>query len=489
MPDRTAHRSTRARHAAPRRPLRRVLTALGVVVALVAVTGTAGAVMAYYKLNSNISSQDVSRLLGKRPDVVAEQHGKYKAQNILLIGSDTRAGTNASYGSSVKGARSDTTIVLHIAADRKSATLVSIPRDSVVEIPECQTPDGNTTSARHNRINDAYSLGGAACTIRTVESLTNVHIDHYVVLDFSGFKHMVDALGGVEICLPKRVDDKDSKLHLDAGRHTVNGKDALAYVRTRHGLGDGSDLGRIDRQQAFLSSLVKKVQSTGLLRADRLFSFLDAATKSITTDPGLASLNSLRQLAQSVQGLKTSDVTFATVPNKPNPQDPNTVVWNEPAADAVWSALRFDRPLPGKEKKTAKATTPSPTTTAALKTPPERIRVRVLNGSGVTGAAGRLAQKLADEGFVITGVATAQRSDYAQTVVRYDPSYDESGRTLGAALPGSKAEAYPGLSGTLVVVVGADNPQVAPVNVQGSTVAPRPTPSIRTRSANQDICS
>ncbi len=159
--------------------------------------------------------------------------------------------------------------------------LVSIPRDSIVDIPACKRPDGSRTVAQTARFNAAYSLAGAACTIRTVEQITDIRIDHHVVIDFRGFKQMVDALDGVEICLPERVDDDTSKLHLDAGRQTVDGADALAYVRTRKQLGNGSDLSRIDRQQAFLSSMVDKVSNRGLLlRPDRLLSFLDAATKS-----------------------------------------------------------------------------------------------------------------------------------------------------------------------------------------------------------------
>jgi LCP family protein required for cell wall assembly len=471
--------------------LRRVLTALLVTLSVLLVTGTAGAFVAYYKLENNIASQDLSGLLGKdRPQVVAEDDKNRHAENILLIGSDTRSGDNASYGRGIEGARSDTTILLHLASDRKSAVLVSIPRDSWVDIPSCKRPDGGFTRAQTGRFNLAFSLAGPACTIKTVEKLTEIRIDHHVVIDFSGFKSMVDAVDGVEICLPQRVDDKKSKLHLDAGRQTVHGADALAYVRTRYTIGDGSDLSRIDRQQAFLSSMVKKVSSSGLLlRPDRLFNFLDAATKSITTDPGLASLNDLRKLAQSVKNLPTKDVAFATVPNQPNPLDPNTVVWKS-SADSLWSALRFDRPLPGHEPKPSPSAsgTPSPSG-PPLQTPPERIRVRVLNGSGVTGAAARMAAKLEAEGFVIGGVSTADRSDYPKTTVRHDPAYNESGRTLAAALPGSTVESDPSLSRTLVVVVGADNPQVVPVKVAGSTASPRPQGTIATRSADQDICS
>ncbi|MGH8968531.1 MAG: LCP family protein [Actinomycetes bacterium] len=453
-------------------------------------TGSATAFVAYYRLNNNIVSQDVSGFLDDkdRPAKVAEDDN---AENILIIGSDARSGLAAT---NVSGQRSDTTILLHLPADRESATLVSIPRDSWVELPRCKREDGSTVPPSTQRFNTAYSQGGTACTIRTVEKLTNVRIDHHVVLNFRGFRHMVDAVNGVEICLPEDVDDPKSHLSLSAGRHTVNGRQALAYVRTRHGLGDGSDLSRIDRQQAFLSSLVSKVSGNGLLfRPDRLFGFLDAATKSIATDPDLADLFRLRKLAQSVRGVDTRNVNFVTVPNEPNPDDPNTVVW-KPSANALWSAIRYDRPLPGQEKKPGPTTSPTSDPSASatdepLKTPPENIRVTVLNGSGVPGAASKAAADLEAAGFVVTAVGDADRDDFRTTTVSHDPAYDESGRTLAAALPGSEVEQDPTLGSNLVVVVGSDDVQVSPVEVSGSTASPQPEESLKTRSADQDICS
>jgi LCP family protein required for cell wall assembly len=461
------------------------VTAVVVTFAVLLVTGSVGAFVTYYRLDNNIASQDLSGLLEDRPEVIAE--GDQKPRNILLIGSDQRQGNAAE---KIQGARSDTTILLHLAADRESAVLVSIPRDSIVDIPGCKRSDGTRTSPQTARFNSAYSLAGPACTIRTVEKLTDIRIDHHVVIDFRGFRHMVDALDGVEICLPERVDDDKSALHLDAGRQTVRGADALAYVRTRYELGDGSDLSRIDRQQAFLASMVKKVSSRGLLlRPDRLLSFLDAATKSITTDPGLASLNDLRKLAQSVQDMDTDAVTFVTVPTMANPADGgNTVIFRAAEAEALWTSLRFDRPLPGQESK-ARRGTASPPTGPPLQTPPERIRVEVLNGSGVPGEATRLAERLQAEGFQVTRVGTADRADYGTTTVSHDPAYDESGRTLHAALAGSNLQVDPGLSNTLVVVVGTDEPKVVPVRVVGSTASPDPETTITTRSADEDICS
>ncbi|MGZ4593426.1 MAG: LCP family protein [Actinomycetes bacterium] len=464
------------------------MTALVVVVGLLMVTGTASALVAYYRLNGNITKDDVSKLLGSnRPAKVANPDGPQEPENILLIGSDKRSGAAAN-NPNVAGQRSDTTILLHLAADRKSAVGVSIPRDTIVDIPECTRHDGTTVSARPaDMFNDAYSRAGAACTIKTVEQMTNIRIDHYVVIDFGGFRGMVNALGGVDICLPKDVNDPQSHLDLKAGTHTVKGSQALAYVRTRHGLGNGSDIERIDRQQAFLSSMISKIKSNGLLlRPDRLLRFLDAATKSITTDPGLGDLNALRKLATDVKDINTKDVTFLTAPNRPYPANPNRVEL-KPSATALWNALRYDQPLPGKKKPTP---TPSTTTSGPpLVTAPERVHVQVLNGSTTVGEATRVAEALTAQGFQVVGVSNAARRDYTTTTVLHDPAYDQSGRTLGAALPGSKVTADASLGSVLQVIVGSDKPQVSPVTVSGSTASPAPQETLKTRSADQNICS
>lgn len=475
-----------ARHAARRATWRRAVTALGVSVVLILVAGSVTAFVAYQQLNGNINKVDVQKLLGPekdRPQKVAEDP---KAQNILVMGSDKRKGKNAL---NVEGQRSDTTILVHLAADRKSATLVSIPRDSMVAIPSCTRDDGTVVPAQPVAMfNSAFSEGGPACTIKTVEALTKIRIDHYIVVDFTGFRDMVDALGGVKVCVPYAVNDPQSHLNLSAGTHTVKGRQALAYVRTRHALGNGSDLSRIDRQQAFLSSMVKKVRSTGmLLQPKALFDFLSAATKSLTTD--FSGLNDMVNLARDVKGLPTKDVTFVTVPNEPWTQDPNRVQWKASAA-TLWRSLRFDQPLPGKEPK------PSPTASAIaspggrpLVTPPERVSVEVLNGSGVAGSASKLAEELTSAGFNVVSVGNAARRDYPTTTVLHDPAYDESGRTLGAAIPGSTVQSDTSLGSTLEVIVGQDSPQAVPVTVSGSTSSPQPTETLQTRSASQNICS
>jgi LCP family protein required for cell wall assembly len=473
--------SPQARHVARTRPVRRVLTSLLTIFAVLLITGTAAAGYALYRLNGNIDVQDVSDAIGPdedRPDKVAEAHEDTEALNILVMGSDKRE-QDESFGE-----RSDTTILLHLAADRNSAVGVSIPRDTMVDIPECQRPDGSMSPAiSAHMFNEAFSIGGPACTIKTVESMTDVRIDQYVVLDFRGFKDMVNALGGVEVCVPYDVQDAQSHLDLEAGRQTVQGDQALAYVRTRKALGNGGDLSRLDRQQAFLSSMVTKVKGTGLLtRPDRLFRFLDAATKSLTTDIG--GLNSLRKLAQQVRGINTGSVEFLTAPNEPYPADPNRVQL-APAAEGVWDAIRFDQPLPGRGKSQPTATPTGP----PLKTPPERVYVRVLNGTGIGGEAARVANELEAAGFNVVEVGNADRTDYTTTEVRHDPGYDESGRTLGASIDGATVVSDAALSTTLEVIVGADNPTAKVVEVPTSTTSPDAGEPLKVRKATDNICN
>ncbi|MEU6613262.1 LCP family protein [Streptomyces parvus] len=301
----------------------------------------------YKKLDGNITTDtgavaELKAYEKERPTPVVVD-----AQNILLIGSDSRAGDNRKYGRDDGGSqRSDTTILLHLAADRKSATAVSIPRDLMVEIPSCRTADDKKTRERFTQFNAAFELGGTACTIRTVERMTGIRVDHHMVVDFNGFKDMVDAVDGVEICLKEPINDKDAHLELPAGRQTLNGEEALGYVRARKSLGNGSDTERMERQQQFLGALVNKMQSNGvLLNPTRLYPVLDAATKSLTTDPGLASLRDLYDLVRGMRDVPTEQVQFLTVPRQPYRNDPNRDELVEPDAGDLFKQLREDKPV------------------------------------------------------------------------------------------------------------------------------------------------
>ncbi|EDY66731.2 LCP family protein [Streptomyces pristinaespiralis] len=321
--------------------------ALGTSLVLLAAAGAGW--WFYRKLDSNITTDttaaaELETYEKERPTPVAVD-----AQNILLLGSDTRAGEgNSKYGRDENGGsqRSDTTILLHIAADRKSATAMSIPRDLLVTVPSCGKPDGSRSKEQTAQFNWAFQFGGAACTIRTVEKFTGVRIDHHMVIDFRGFKDMVDAVDGVEVCLKEPIDDKDARLKLPAGPQTLHGEEALGFVRARKTLGNGSDTERMERQQQFLGALVKKVQSNGvLLNPTRLYPVLDAATKSITTDPGLDSLKDLYDLTRSLRSIPTEKVQFLTVPRQPHAVNPNRDELVQPEADQLFKSLREDDPV------------------------------------------------------------------------------------------------------------------------------------------------
>ncbi|MEV8423168.1 LCP family protein [Streptomyces niveus] len=302
----------------------------------------------YQKLDSNITTDttaaaELRTYEKERPKPIAVD-----AKNILLIGSDTRSGAgNGKYGRDDGGSqRSDTTILLHLAADRRSATAMSIPRDLMVEIPSCLTDDGKRSNKQSAQFNWAFQFGGAACSIRTVETLTGIRVDHHMVIDFSGFKDMVDAVDGVEVCLKKPVNDVDAHLKLPAGKQTLTGEEALGFVRARKTIGDGSDTERMERQQQFLGSLVRKVQSNGvLLNPTRLYPVLDAATKSLTTDPGLNTLRDLYDLARGLRNVPTEKVQFLTVPRQPYVNDPNRDELVQPDADRLFAKLRKDEPV------------------------------------------------------------------------------------------------------------------------------------------------
>ncbi|MFF5371118.1 LCP family protein [Streptomyces sp. NPDC013187] len=321
------------------------ITAFGVTALLVAAGGAGWAV--YAKLSGNITpdeaaAAELARYDRERPTSLVKD-----ARNILLIGSDSREGTgNARYGRDSGTERSDTTILLHLSAGRGSATAVSLPRDLMVDLPGCRRPDGSRSAPRFAMFNQAFQLGGSACTIRTVEKLTDIRIDHHVVVDFHGFKEMVDAVDGVEVCLREPIDDRAARLRLPAGHVTLNGEQALGYVRARKTLGDGSDTERMERQQRFLGALVNKVRSNDvLLNPVKLYPVLDAATSSLTTDPGLASLRGLYDLVRGLRDIPMEQVQFLTVPRESYAYDANRDQLVEPAADRLFERLRTDTPL------------------------------------------------------------------------------------------------------------------------------------------------
>lgn len=334
----------RYRSAGSRRP---VLKAVAGSTALVLLVLAGTLYLTYRHLEGNITvSHGFDQITSPRP-TEAPVEGPKKPLNVLILGSDTRAGQTEVLGDTP--GLSDTTILLHLSADRTRAYGVSIPRDLMVPRPDCRSRDGKTEvpGASIDQWNVAYALGGEACTIAQFEEMSGLRVNHFVVVDFNGFKSMVDALGGVPVCVPQEVNDPIGKIYLPAGSYEVTGNQALNYVRVRHSIGttDTGDIGRMKRQQAFLASMVHKAVSRGtLLNPVRLVKFLNAGTKSLTTDPGLSKLNELVSLGQEVQGIGLENVQFFTVPFTSYAPDPNRLAL-DPSASRLWKQLRADRVL------------------------------------------------------------------------------------------------------------------------------------------------
>ena len=264
---------------------------------LVAVTGTGYVMLRHF--NANLQQDDIRGLLGAQPVNLHPQ-----AENIMVLGSDSRQGLSKAYGSGLVTDQSDTLMIIHIPADRKWAEVMSIPRDSWVNIPACKMGNGQMSAPQQFKINEAFAIGnldgnhtalGIACTVKTLEQDTGIYINHFIAVNFTGFKDMVAALGGVYECNPTPINDPNSNLHLAAGTHLLTPTQALGYVRARYTLGDGSDLERIGRQQAFMSSLVSRVKSE-LLNPIAIYRFLDATTRSLTIDSQLGGITGLYNL-------------------------------------------------------------------------------------------------------------------------------------------------------------------------------------------------
>lgn len=328
----------------PRISVWQVLSSTLLVLALIVGLFT---VYTYRSLTSNI---DTVSLGEKAADI-----GPKEPINILVMGSDSRDCKGCGVDGE-SGGGSDTNILLHLSANRKFAYGVSIPRDTMVDRPSCKTEDGKTSPAEYVRWNAAYATAGPTCTVTQLESVASdlcgekcdITVNHLVVVDFASFKGMVDAIDGVNVCIPKDVDDRYTGAHFDAGKQKLTGKQALNYVRLRHGLGDGGDLDRSKRQQAFIGSMAAKLLSGDTLSSPtKVLSFLNAATKGLTMDEGLKdNLDTMAKIGSGFQSIGMENIKFLTIPTLPDPENPEaTVVLDEEKARNVFKAIANDKPL------------------------------------------------------------------------------------------------------------------------------------------------
>jgi LCP family protein required for cell wall assembly len=346
---RRARKSPDRRKSAPPRKRRwgRIVL-LSLLVLVLAAGGTA--YWLYSGIDGNIKGVDIDKAIGDdRPEKLPTS-----GQNILILGSDSRAGANAKLNTgTVSGARSDTALVMHVPEGRKKAVAVSIPRDTLVTRPKCTKSDGSSVaSAKRVMFNSIYSQVGPACVVKTVEQMSGVRMDHYVEVDFAGFKNLVDAIGGVSVTVDQDIDDTSSGLHLTKGTHKLDGTQSLAFVRTRHGIGDGSDLGRIGLQQQFMLALLTEIQKQDLLGSPvKAYKIADELTAALTTDSDLASLTKLAEFGRSLNGVNPSTMETIMLPVAYDKVDPNRVVAAEPQAGTLWKAIRTDSEIPESAKK------------------------------------------------------------------------------------------------------------------------------------------
>ncbi|MGW5737675.1 MULTISPECIES: LCP family protein [Streptomyces] len=430
---------------------KKILMWTGGSLAFVLVAVGVGGYVYYQHLNDNISSiaDDGASTGGFSKD---------RAINILVMGTDKRSGKgNEKYGDKGSVGHADTTILLHVSKDRTNATALSIPRDMITDIPDCPTTmeDGSkktipgTQRARFNE-----SLGQSertpSCTMRTVTEITGIVPDHFMVADFNAVKTLSSAVGGVDVCLAKDIDDPDSHLKLPAGKHTIEGEDALAFVRTRHSVGTGGDLSRIELQQQFLSSLMRKLKSNDTLTSPtKMIKLAEAGTKALTVDSKIADIMKLRDLGMELGKLDMKNLSFATVPVVDNPAEKvhTTVVVNEAKADPLFAMMRADESLTAVKKKEKKEKAAVAARLKGSKSAASDVRVNIYNGSGKTGAAQATLTYLQNtEGMAKASQLGNAPSDLKKTTLEYAPDQADQARRLADVMGLSGSAMKPGKS-------------------------------------------
>ncbi|MFC8241240.1 LCP family protein [Streptomyces chartreusis] len=453
------------------RPRRRRVLRWSATVLAVVILGTAGAGYLYYQhLNGNLKKDDLN--IGDAKDRAAESEANAAGQtplNILLIGSDARdteenqklGGAKETFGGTPLA---DVQMLLHVSADRSNMSVVSMPRDTLVDIPKCTDPDSGDVyeSRQRTMTNQSLGRGGPGCTVATWEKLTDIHIDHFMMIDFSGVVSMADAVGGVPVCVDKNIHSKDSQGHgsglkLEKGTTYVKGEQALQWLRTRYGFEDGSDLARAKAQHQYMNSMVRELRKNAKLsNPNKLRKLAEAATDALTVDEGIGTVAKLYDLAGELKKVPTSRITMTTMPN----QYVGSRV--EPTEDAtkLFRLVREDIALDGKDKKKT-TEEKAPTDPAAAD---EEIAVQVQNGTRtdvlapVSGRATTVAGLLVDKGFTRAVADSSTTPTADTTVVRY-PSAELQGdaQRLAKALgiPAKAVEKSTGVSG-VTLVVGAD---------------------------------
>ncbi|MCD5341221.1 LCP family protein [Arthrobacter sp. AK04] len=441
---------------------------LKVVTAVVSVAMIGGIAFAgfwFLRLQNNISKAPLNAGGGNN-EQVSDATGRMQ---ILILGSDTRDGENAEYGTAddSKGyGKSDVMMMMDISEDNKRVSVISFPRDLLVDIPECKDEETNQVYPARSgvMINEAMAEAGIGCAVDTVNQLTGLEVDHFMMADFTAVKELSNAVGGVEVCISDAVYDPDSRLRLPAGTSAVQGEMALAFLRTRHAFADGGDLGRIKAQQGFLSSLTRKIKDDGTLSdPGRMLKIADVVTQNLTVDEGLASVPSLLTIGNRLKDIDISKVAFVAVPTAPALADPNRLQIAEPDGSQLFAALRQDVDLTDPTAPTQSPTeSPAPPTATPTETAPQLPPydkslqpVTVANGSGVPGRAQEIVQALVSGGFTQAGQFEATAVE--QSVVYYGTDFADVAADVAAVLgiPAAQMLPAPNVAG-VQVYLGTD---------------------------------
>ncbi|MFB4422743.1 LCP family protein [Streptomyces sp. QL37] len=477
---RAAAPTTGRRKAKPRKSRKKkaLVWTGGVLAFLLVGTGTAG-YLVYQHFNGNITSVSTD-------GAGTGGFSKDRAINVLVIGTDKRTGEgNEGYGDAGSVGHADTNILFHVSKDRTNATALSIPRDLITDIPNCPTTleDGEkkdipaTAGGRFNT-----SLGQSdrtpSCTMRTVTELTGLKVDHFMVADFNAVKSLTTAVGGVDVCLAKDIDDKDSHLKLSQGEHTLQGEEALAFLRTRHSVGFGSDLSRIEIQQQFLGSLMRKLKSNDTLTSPtKMWSLAEAATKALTVDDKIDDINQLRKLGMELASVDPKNITFTTVPVLDNPDDKATVILDKSKAPQVFSMMREDVSFTAVEKQEkAAAKARNDAKLKGEKADAGDVRVDVYNGGAPAGSAQSALDWLQNEEGVLKSTNKANApEDVKKTQLVYAPNQADQARSLAAMMGLSASALKPtttdaGEMDPMVLTLGPDFTEAgSPLSAPGKT--------------------
>ena len=457
----------------PRSGQRHILRWVAVAAVVIVAAGTLTAYLKYRAVYDSITRVTVpSTALGHRPQVYSTN-----SENILVYGNDSRAGLTPHEQYILRTGHdlsnnTDTIMIVHISPGRHRLTVMSIPRDTMVPIYQCDSGPGYTGQqadpAGAVQVNALLQIGGPTCLWKTVEQVTGIRIDHFIGIGMLGFVKVVNDLGGVNVCVPFNVNDSVSGLNLHAGEHHINGIQALAFWRTRENIGNGSDLERIQRDQFMSAQVVKGVLHSGLLSNPlRLLNVITDAAASMTTDAGMT-VSDLLQVGESFRNLSSQNVQFITAPNAPWTQNANRVQFLQPQASQVFAAIARDQTVPK-----VSATPSSSGGAQVLTTSPANVKVEVLNGSGVTHVVSEAAAGLTSRGFDVTGTGDAPSFAYTNSVIEYSSAADMAAvNTLKKELTNVTSLRVASLKpGTVDLILGSDFNALAP-----QTPAARVTP-------------